>query len=209
MSQVKSRENTPIIVGVTGGMGCGKSTVSKLLSEQGFNLIDTDAIIRNEVLKSPEVVAAVRDHYGDGVMGAEGAIDRAKLGEKVFSSDEDREWLEQLIHPRLYDEWRRRLRVHPEASWVIEVPLLFEKQLENWFDFIVCVASSPEQQLARLEQRGIPRRLAEQRISKQLPLAKKIALSDFVLWNDGPISFLQTQVDLLHADLKAHSPSGS
>ena len=90
-----------------------------------------------------------------------------------------------------------------KGRWVIEVPLLFEKQLENWFDFIVCVASSPDQQLARLEQRGIPRPLAEQRISKQLLLAKKIELSDFVLWNDGPISFLKDQFKILSADLQS------
>ena len=74
---------------------------------------------------------------------------------------------------------------------------LFEKRLENWFDFTVCVACAPEQQLARLEQRGLPRVLAGQRISKQLPLARKIELSDFVLWNEGSPAFLKAQVDRL------------
>ena len=91
----------------------------------------------------------------------------------------------------------------PRSRWVIEVPLLFEKQLENWFDFIVCVASSPTQQLARLEQRGIPRPLAEQRISKQLPLIKKIERSDFVLWNDGTLNFLKDQVRILLPELRS------
>jgi len=75
------------------------------------------------------------------------------------------------------------------------VPLLFEKSLENWFDFTVCVACDPNSQLARLEQRGMDRALAGQRISKQLPLARKIELSDFVLWNDGSTGFLKAQVD--------------
>ncbi len=84
--------------------------------------------------------------------------------------------------------------------WAVEVPLLFEKNLENWFDFTLCVACAPDQQLARLEQRGLPRGLAGQRISKQLPLARKIELSDFVLWNDGSVQFLQDQVnELIHA----------
>jgi dephospho-CoA kinase len=69
--------------------------------------------------------------------------------------------------------------------------------LENWFDFTVCVACAPQQQLARLEQRGLPRALAGQRISKQLPLARKIELSDFVLWNEGSPTFLEAQVDRL------------
>ena len=71
---------------------------------------------------------------------------------------------------------------------------MFEKNLENWFDFTLCVACAPAQQLARLEQRGLPHALAEQRISKQLPLARKIELADFVLWNDGSVQFLQDQV---------------
>ena len=184
-------------------MGCGKSTVSKLLAEQGFILIDSDALIRDKILHLPEVVAEAVNKYSDKILNSEGKIDRSRLATKVFANDADLHWLEELTHPRLFDEWRAIMRPDPKGRWVIEVPLLFEKQLENWFDFIVCVASSPDQQLARLEQRGIPRPLAEQRISKQLLLAKKIELSDFVLWNDGPISFLKDQVKILSADLQS------
>ena len=87
------------------------------------------------------------------------------------------------------------LREGAGIKWLVEVPLLFEKSLENWFDFTVCVACDPSSQLARLEQRGLDRALAGQRISKQLPLARKIELSDFVLWNDGSTGFLKSQVD--------------
>jgi dephospho-CoA kinase len=203
MSQEKTRVYPSIVIGVTGGMGCGKSTVSKLLEDLGFIRIDSDALIRDRVLKSNKVIASIGVKFGDQVLTPAGQIDRRQLSELVFTNDRDRLWLEELIHPLLFDEWRTALSSKSSAQWVIEVPLLFEKQLENWFDFIVCVASSSKQQLARLEQRGIPRPLAEQRISKQLPLAKKIELSDIVLWNDGPISFLKNQVDLLHTDLKS------
>ncbi len=203
MSQAKTRVNHSVRIGVTGGMGCGKSTVSKLLAEQGFILIDSDALIRDKILHLPEVVAEAVNKYSDKILNSEGKIDRSRLATKVFANDADLRWLEELTHPRLFDEWRAIMRPDPKGRWVIEVPLLFEKQLENWFDFIVCVASSPDQQLARLEQRGIPRPLAEQRISKQLLLAKKIELSDFVLWNDGPISFLKDQVKILSADLQS------
>ena len=203
MSQAKTRVNHSVRIGVTGGMGCGKSTVSKLLAEQGFILIDSDALIRDKILHLPEVVAEAVNKYSDKILDSEGKIDRSRLATKVFANDADLRWLEELTHPRLFDEWRAIMRPDPKGRWVIEVPLLFEKQLENWFDFIVCVASSPDQQLARLEQRGIPRPLAEQRISKQLLLAKKIELSDFVLWNDGPISFLKDQVNTLPADLQS------
>jgi dephospho-CoA kinase len=85
----------------------------------------------------------------------------------------------------------------------VEVPLLFEKQLENWFDFTLCVASDSFLQIARLEQRGLSRALAEQRILKQLPLARKIELADFVLLNDGSPDFLQQQTDRLVSVLAA------
>ena len=93
------------------------------------------------------------------------------------------------------------LAVGEGRDWIIEVPLLFEKGLENWFDFIVCVASSADVQLARLTQRGVPHALAGQRISKQLPLARKLALADLVLWNDGTLPFLREQVETLHEEL--------
>ena len=93
------------------------------------------------------------------------------------------------------------IREKPGSNHVVEVPLLFEKSLENWFDFTVCVACDPSSQLARLEQRGMDRALAVQRISKQLPLARKIELSDFVLWNDGSTGFLKAQVERIVASL--------
>lgn len=188
-------------LGITGGMGCGKSTVAAMLQSAGFELLDSDALIRAHVLTDPDVIAGLRKRFGSDILQPDGQVDRRVLGAKVFGNDEDRIWLEGLTHLRLFALWRKALQSNPEGPWAIEVPLLFEKQLENWFDFIVCVASSPDLQLARLEQRGIPRPLAEQRISKQLPLATKLALSDIVLWNNGSINFLQKQVDLMIAGL--------
>jgi dephospho-CoA kinase len=182
-------------------MGCGKSTAAGLLAEAGFLRIDSDALVKNHVLVLPEVCADLRAHFGPDIFNHDGTVDRGRLAERIFANESDRLWLEDLTHPRVFDYWRGQLGAAPRANWVIEVPLLFEKQLENWFDFIVCVACAPEQQLARLEQRGLPGPLAEQRISKQLPLAHKIEHSDFVLWNDGSVAFLRSQVDVLIAAL--------
>lgn len=184
-------------------MGCGKSTVSRLLVRAGFEGMDSDALIRDRVLPSTEVQQELRNHFGSGVFTDDGQLDRRLLAGRIFADDAERQWLEALTHPRLFAVWREELQAKPAARWCFEVPLLFEKQLENWFDFTVCVASAPEQQLTRLEQRGIPRELAGARISKQLPLAQKIELSDFVIWNNGPINFLQAQVDRLIAVLPA------
>jgi dephospho-CoA kinase len=133
----------------------------------------------------------------------DGGINRVLLGGIVFNDDAELRWLEELTHPPLFALWRERLDSDPAGPWVIEVPLLFEKQLENWFDFTVCVACSPLQQLARLEQRGMERALAERRISKQLPIGRKIELSHYVLLNDGAPGFLEAQVDHLIRHLPA------
>ena len=172
-----------MILGLTGGMGCGKSTAARFFADHGFRRIDTDAIVRTEVLT------------------ADGAINRAGLARAVFGDDAARLWLEALLHPRVRACWQAQVHEAPAAAWVVEIPLLFENGLENRFDFVVCVACSPSLQLARLEQRGMARTLAEQRISKQLPLVRKTELSDFVLSNDGTPEFLRQQVSLLVARL--------
>lgn len=184
-------------VGITGGVGCGKSAAAQMFEQRGFRRIDSDQIVRDQVLGDPEVVAAVRARYGQGVVDAVGAISRPELARRVFAVDAERLWLEDLVHPRVFAAWRAAFAAAPGGNWVVEVPLLFEKGLENWFDFTVCVALAPDEQLARLEQRGLSRALAGQRISKQLPLARKIELSDFVLWNQGSPEFLKAQVDRL------------
>jgi dephospho-CoA kinase len=192
-----------MIAGITGGMGCGKSTVARLLEQRGFRRLDSDELVRTRVLRDPDVVAALRTRYGEAVVAADGSVDRAAVAERVFVVDSERQWLEELTHPVVFALWRAAFAEEPDVPWIVEVPLLFEKGLANWFDFTVCVACAPAQQLARLEQRGIPRALAEQRISKQLPLAQKIELSDFVLWNAGSPAFLEAEVDRLAGALSA------
>ncbi|HEY3757289.1 MAG TPA: dephospho-CoA kinase [Opitutaceae bacterium] len=178
-------------------MGCGKSTAARLFEERGFRRIDTDAIVREQILTSPEVITLARDRHGPGILNGAGAIDRKSLAEKIFSDDAERLWLESIVHPGVFARWRTLLAESPDANWAVETPLLFEAGLEIWFDFTVCLACSPDQQLARLEQRGLNRALAGQRISKQLPLSRKIELAEFVLWNDGSLEFLRDQVDRL------------
>jgi len=183
-----------MILGITGGIGCGKSSAVAMFAKAGFRMLDSDRLIREHVLADAEVRGLLRERFGQEVLTAEGAVDRARLGAAVFSDSAALAWLESVTHPRLFALWRKAFAADPKAAWAVEVPLLFEKGLENWFDFTVCVACSPERQLARLEQRGLPRALAEQRISKQLPLARKIEQADFVLWNDGTPEFLQAEI---------------
>ena len=193
-----------MIAGITGGLGCGKTTAARLFEARGFRRLDSDRIVREQVLVDPAVVAAIRERYGEDVVetahrgsGEAPQVNRTALAARIFGDDRERLWLEELAHPGVFAAWRTAFASEPQARWMVEVPLLFEKALENWFDFTICVACAPAKQLARLEQRGLPRALAGQRISKQLPLARKIELSDFVLWNEGSPEFLQAQVERL------------
>lgn len=185
-----------MILGLTGGMGTGKSTAARFFEAAGFRLIDSDRIVREELLTDARVVAQIAGRFPDAV-NARNEVDRAALARHVFARDEDRLWLEGLLHPLVYERWRGLLATAPEANWVVETPLLFEQGLENWFDFTVCVATSSANQFARLSERGIPQSLAEQRISKQLPLAQKLEKADFVLSNDGTPESLRLQVNHL------------
>jgi dephospho-CoA kinase len=183
-----------LVLGLSGGMGCGKSTATKLFAEFGFRTVDCDRIVRDELLPRADVVAAVAARFGAQVVGADGRLDRAAVATQVFGNDANRLWLETLLHPLVRESWRAALAGDLGARWVVEVPLLFEKGLENWFDSTVCVATSSALQLSRLQARGVPPDLAAARIAKQLPLPRKIAVADFVLLNDGSIDFLREQV---------------
>jgi len=190
-----------MILGLTGGMGGGKTTAARLFEAEGYRRIDSDAIVRDELLRLPEVIQKIKRRIPAAIDPVTDQVKRSVLAEYVFADQEALEWLESLIHPRLYALWRERMAAAPGEPWVIEVPLLFEKGLENWFDFTVCVSTSSIHQIARLIERGIPQALAEQRISKQLPLAQKLERADFVLSNDGTPEALQQQVARLARSL--------
>ncbi len=186
-----------LIVGLTGGMGCGKSTVAAMFAEHGFTRLDADQVVRDELLTDAEVIGAIREKLGTGVLDRDGRVDRRALGQVVFADDAALDWLEKLLHPRLRARWRARFDASVGEKFIAEVPLLFEKGLENWFDFTVCVTTDSASQLRRLEQRGVPPELARQRLAKQLPLARKCELADFVILNDGSLDFLREQVSAL------------
>lgn len=196
-----------LIVGLTGGMGCGKSTAAALFARLGFTRLDADQVVREQLLPLPDVVAAVRAKFGDGVVGPDGQIRRDRLGAIVFQDEAALAWLEQELHPRLNALWRAELAAARGQKFIVEVPLLFEKGMENWFDFTICVTTDSALQIRRLEQRGIPPELARQRLAKQLPLARKCELADFVLLNDGSLEFLSEQVSALAHRLLQHQPA--
>lgn len=182
-----------MLIGLTGGIGCGKSSAAAVFVALGFRVRDTDRIVKEQVLTDPAVVAEAVGRWGAGVADPEGRLDRARVAAVVFADKGERAWWEAVVHPRVGRLWRGEVAAEPEAEWVIEVPLLFEAGLEKGFDFVVCVGANPSTQLARVTARGMTQAQAEQRIASQLPLATKLNSAHAVLWNEGSPAFLHAQ----------------
>jgi dephospho-CoA kinase len=190
-----------MLIGLTGGIGCGKSSAARMFGELGFAVQDVDKIVREVVLPNLEVIAAATGRWGPGVLDETGMLARPKVAEIVFANEIERLWLESVVHPRVSSVWRGAVAAEPLRNWVVEVPLLFEAGLEKGFDFVVTVGASEGVQVARLIARGLSQAQAMQRIASQLPLAQKIKSAHAVIWNDGSTAFLSAQVSSLASTL--------
>ena len=171
-------------VAVTGGIGAGKSETLRAFARHGAAVISSDEIVHELLREDPEVREAVVGRLGEGVLGADGHIDRGKVGRRVFSDPEALRWLEGLLHPRVvarYLRWRDELAELPDppAVCVTEVPLLYEVGGETRFDKVVVVTASPEVRVAR---RLGPMRDRERRFLSDEEKARR---ADFVYVNDG------------------------
>ncbi len=187
-------------IGLTGGIGCGKSTVSKLFRERGFSTIDADAIVHDLLSSDEETIAAVVALLGESVRQERGGIDRAAVGKLVFEDSELLSKLEAILHPRVRAVWEKA--AESGGDCLVEIPLLFEKKLQKNVDLTICVFSDPQTQVERLEQRGMNRTQALARMKRQMPVSEKAERSDFVLLNDGSLDFLTEQVVHLISKIK-------
>ena len=183
-------------VGLTGGLGAGKSTALAELSLLGAAVLSADAVV-HELYQDPQVAAAVRARFGGEVFGAGGEVDRGALAARVFGRDEDRAWLEQLLWPlvarRTEDFYARASRRDPPPRVVVvEAPLLFEGGGEARFGATIAVVADDAIRWRRLAQRG-DSQLA-QRESRQLPQAEKARRASHVIVNDGTVEELREQL---------------
>ncbi len=190
-------------IGLTGGIGSGKSSAGAYFAEAGFRVLDVDALVRTRVLADSEVLAEAAGRWGAEVLNAAGELDRARVAGIVFGDEVERIWWEGVVHPRVGRLWRAELAARPEADWVVEIPLLFEGGLEKEFDFVACVAANQRTQFNRAVARGLPPAQAEKRIASQLPLAIKLKSAHVVLWNEGSRAFLGRQVGMLCERLRS------
>lgn len=186
------------LVGLTGGIGSGKSTVAERMVEHGAELIDADEIAREVVLPGTPAHRKIIDHFGREVLDDEGFIDRPALGRVVFGDPDKRALLNELTHPPVVHAIAEQLEILQafDGIVVLDVPLLVEAGVDRGYDAILVVAAHPETQLRRLvEQRGMPESDARGRIESQAPLEDKLAIATHVIWNEGSMEELLAETD--------------
>jgi dephospho-CoA kinase len=192
-AEIRAREGF-MNIGLTGGIGCGKSTALAYFAEAGATTIETDAVVRDLLSRDEELIGLIKEAFGSRVIDSEGRVDRAALGRKVFNNSEALALLESFVHPRVRQHWTRQLREnHPVL--IVEIPLLFEKDLNGHFSSTICVSSYPEVQNQRLKARGMSDSQIQYRKQRQLGLNEKMRRADIILFNNGSLEHLREQVD--------------
>ena len=189
-----------MLLGLTGGIGAGKSTALAAFEQLGCSTLSSDAVV-HALYRDPEVRSAVVERFGPDVLGPDGEVARPAVAARVFSDDIARRWLEQLLHPRVgaaLERWRAEEEAaHPGALLVHEVPLLYEAGLADRYDGVVLITAPDEVRRARTPERF------DERSAKQLPEAQKVAQADHVYVNDGSPAELERWVADLVARLRA------
>ena len=190
--------------GLTGGVGMGKSTAAEFLRARGAQVVDTDELARQLVRPGEAALAEIQNVFGEKIISGDGRLRRDELAKIVFADSAARKKLEEILHPKIRERWLAQIETwrrenHPLA--VVVIPLLFETQAESQFDKIICVACSAANRQKRLLERGWTPEQIRQRIAAQMPVDRKIARADFVVWTDGDLESHSAQLDLILARL--------
>lgn len=185
-------------IGLTGGVGSGKSAVANLLAEKGAFVIDADALAREVVAPGSDGLAEVVAAFGPEVLHADGSLDRQALAAIVFDDSDARATLNAITHPRIAARTAELMgQADPGQVIVHDVPLLVENNLAAAYDLVVVVVASPEIRLTRLAQRGMPAAEARRRMGAQATDDQRRAVADVIIENSGSWQELQAQVDAL------------
>jgi len=204
--EIRGRDGR-LVVGVTGGIASGKSTVSRMLEDLGSPMIDFDALARDVVEPGRPAYKEIVDYFGTQVLQEDGTLDRKALSKIVFSDMEKRKKLEGFTHPRIFDLFAERVAEitaeDPHAVIQVPVPLLFELNLQYMFHKTVVVYIPPEEQVTRLAQRdGISEDEAANILKAQLPIDEKPGYGDYVINNQGSVEETRGQVEELWKELR-------
>ncbi|MBK7999477.1 MAG: dephospho-CoA kinase [Verrucomicrobia bacterium] len=176
-----------IRIGLTGGIGMGKSTAASLLAEKGIPVVDTDVLAREVVAPGQPALGEILNAFGADVLSSDGTLRREALAAIVFSNDAKRRELEAILHPRIRERWLdflKRCETEGRAAAFVVIPLLFETGAEKEFDRVVCTSCTPATQMKRLSARGWTEEQSRQRLASQWPTQKKIDHSHSMIWTE-------------------------
>jgi dephospho-CoA kinase len=187
------------LIGLTGGIATGKSTVAKYLAETyHLPILDADIYAREAVNNGSPILVQIVERYGSKILLPNGDLNREKLGEIVFKNKLERQWIESKIHPYVRERFDQEIQKSLQETLVLVIPLLFEAKITNLVTEIWVVSCSESQQLQRLINRNkLTLEQAQARISSQMPLTEKIVLADVVLDNSQTLEALLEQVNIV------------
>jgi len=200
-------KNNCLIVGLTGGIASGKSTVSDMLEELGAPLIDFDLIARQVVEPGTRGLEAIVNYFGKQILAEDGTLDRNKLSKIVFKDFEKRKKLERITHPLIYEEFFKQIdaiaKKDPDAVIQVSIPLLIEQGMQHAFDNLIIVYVSQKIQVERLEQRdGISIKEAANILKSQLSIDEKVGFANFIINNENTVEETRKQVNKVWRSLK-------
>jgi dephospho-CoA kinase len=186
------------LLGLTGGIGMGKSVCAGLLRRRGIPIIDTDDLAREVVQPGQPALAEISREFGPHLIGPDGNLRRDEMARIVFTDPSARQRLEAILHPKIRAIWKERSQSWAAAGQplgVVVIPLLYETGAEKEFNGILCVACSASTQRERLAARGWSAEQIENRIRAQIPAEKKMALANYVIWTEGGLDVHSEQLD--------------
>ncbi|MFO8165882.1 MAG: dephospho-CoA kinase [Thermodesulfobacteriota bacterium] len=196
-----------ILIGLTGGIGSGKSSVAEMFKDEGAHVIDFDYLARVVVEPDKPAWRDIVDYFGPEILSSDRSLNRSKLAEIVFSDTQRRKALEGFIHPRIFEKRNTLLKdirkQDPDAVVIIDVPLLFELNLNKKFDTIIIVYVSRDVQIERAIKRGgLSKEEVEKRVNAQIPIEEKKLLSDYIINNEGGLKNTRYQVKKVIQELR-------
>ncbi len=198
-----------LLVGLTGGIGSGKSTVAQMLEGYGAVILDADVFARDAVRAGSDAFLAVVQRFGEDILGADGELDRPKLASIVFADRDALAQLEAIVHPQVRRRIAEGVEEHLDADRIVVLvnPLLIEMGTHRDCDVVVVVSAAPETQVARSVARGMAEADVRARLAAQLPLDERAQAADVLIDNEGTLEELEDEVAVLWVSLEARARS--
>ena len=187
-----------MVIGLTGGIGMGKSTSALLLQQRLVPVVDTDTLARQVVEPGQPALREIEQAFGRGVIAPDGRLQREEMARLVFADDARRKELEAIVHPRIRELWQSQVahwKAESRPRCVVVIPLLFETVAAAHFDSIICVACSTASQWQRLIARGWTAEQIQQRVSAQWPIQRKMDLANYVVWTEAGLDTHAAQLE--------------